>query len=202
MDETVHSPLVPSIGPSEQGSPTGGSLRSRVIALSKTEAFTKIWRYGAVSVISTVITLVCLYLFYRVVRVGSAGLANVLATAIATVPSYSLNRTWAWGKTGKSRLWREIVPFWVIAAIGLVLSTVAVQFASHEAKDLSHAHQVQTILVLFANLFTYGVMWVGKFLLFNGVLFKKDRTPDAVEIGAGSSSGCGAGEGELTAEVG
>lgn len=191
---------MPSIGPTEQGSPTGASLRTRVVAFSKTEVFTKIWRYGAVSVISTVITLVCLYVFYRVVRVGSAGLANVLATGIATVPSYYLNRTWAWGKTGKSRMWREVVPFWVIAALGLVLSTLAVEAASREAHHLSQAHQVQTVLVEGANLLTYGVMWVGKFLLFNGVLFKKDAAPDAVEIEAGASSGPG--ENGLTAEAG
>ena len=187
--------------PSEPRPPTGRSLAERLRAFGRTPLFTKIWRYGAVSVISTVLTLVCLYLFYRVVRVGSAGEANVIATAISTLPSYWLNRAWAWGKTGRSHLWREIVPFWVIAALGLVLSTLAVQFASHEAKDLSHAHQVQTILVLFANLFTYGVMWVGKFLLFNQYLFKKDQEPgepgepQAVRVGASVAVGAdGTGE--------
>ncbi len=184
--------------PSEPRPPTGRSLAERLHAFGRTPLFTKIWRYGAVSVISTVLTLVGLYLFYRVVRVGSAGEANVIATAIATLPSYWLNRAWAWGKTGRSHLWREIVPFWVIAALGLVLSTLAVQFASHEAKDLSHAHQVQTILVLFANLFTYGVMWVGKFLLLNQYLFKKDQEPgepEAVPVGASVAVGAeGTGE--------
>ena len=171
---------------SEPESPDQATIAERVLAYMRTPQFTKVWRYGTVSVVSTVVTLVSLYVFYRVLKVGSAGESNVLATAVATIPSYWLNRTWAWGKSGRSHLWREIMPFWVIAAIGLVLSTLAVQFASHEAKDLSAAHQVETALVLFANLFTYGVLWVGKFVLFNRFLFAKPpgdppgEAPDAM----------------------
>jgi putative flippase GtrA len=175
---------VPPDGPNAQGVQAAVTARARVVAFARSEVFTKIWRYGTVSVVSTVLTLACLYLFYRVVRVGSAGLANVIATAIATVPSYYLNRTWAWGKTGRSHLWREVIPFWVIAALGLVLSTLAVEAASREAHQLSRAREVQTILVESANLLTYAVMWVGKFLLFNGLLFKKEP---ALALEAGTS---------------
>lgn len=179
---------------------------ARSIAYSRTPGFAKLWRYGAVSVISTVITLVGLYIFYRVVKVGSATEANVIASAIATVPSYYLNRTWAWGKTGKSHLWREIVPFWVIAATGLTLSSLAVDLASHEAHVISHAHQVQTALVEAANLCTYGLMWVGKYLLFNGLLFKKP-VPVAQPLGEAphggpGDEGRGPSEESLSAETG
>lgn len=154
----------------------------------RTKEFRKLWRYVATSAIATLVSLVALYLFYRVVKVGSAGEANVIATAIATVPSYYLNRTWAWGKTGRSDLWREVIPFWVIAFVGLVLSTLAVDVASHEAHRLSQAHEVQTILVEAANLATYGILWVGKFLLFNRVLFKA-AAPGVVAGMALSSEG-------------
>lgn len=187
--------------PTQPGSSGEGSLQGRATALLRSPGFTKVWRYGAVSVVSTVVTLVALYVFYRVIRVGSAGEANVFATAIATVPSYYLNRTWAWGKTGKSHLWREMVPFWVIAAVGLVLSTLAVELASREAHHLSHAHQVQTALVEVANLFTYAVMWVGKFLVFNRVLFKKE-TPVSLPVASGSFPASGEDGGGYSAGVG
>jgi putative flippase GtrA len=141
--------------------------------LVRTPGFSKLWRYASVSVITTILSLSLLYVFYRVVDVGSAMVANVIATVITTIPSYYLNRTWAWGKSGKSHLWREVVPFWVIAALSLVVSTVAVGAAAHEAHHLSASHHVQTLLVELANLVTYGVMWIGKFVLFNRILFKK-----------------------------
>ena len=130
--------------------------------------------------ISTVLSLGVLYVFYRVVGL-SATWANVVATTIATVPSYYLNRTWAWGHSGKSHLWREVVPFWAIAFVSLGLSTLAVTFAAREAHHLARAHEVQTGLVLLANFITYGAMWVGKFMLFNKVLFKH-REPAAVSM--------------------
>jgi putative flippase GtrA len=133
--------------------------------------FMKVVKYASVSAITTVLSLGLLYVFYRVVKVGSAAEANVIATAITTIPSYYLNRTWAWGKSGKSHLWREVVPFWVIAVISLVLSTAMVALAAHEAHLITHRKEIQTILVEAANLFTYAVLWVGKFMIFNKLLF-------------------------------
>ncbi len=140
-------------------------------AFVKTPGFTKLWRYGVVSVVSTAITLSALYLFFHVMKIGSAMESNVLATAIATIPSYYLNRTWAWGKRGKSHVWREVLPFWITAIASLVLSTVAVGVADHVARHLSASDNVVTVVVELANFCTYGVLWIAKFVLFNRVLF-------------------------------
>jgi len=177
------------------------SLADRGRELVRTPGFSKLWRYASVSVVTTILSLSLLYVFYRVVDVGSAMVANVIATVITTVPSYYLNRTWAWGKSGRSHLWREVVPFWVIAALSLVLSTIAVGAAAHEAHHLSASHHVQTLLVELANLITYGVMWIGKFILFNRILFKK-HVPIAVPVGSSVLGGLeaaspGSLEGEL-----
>src|SRR5579871_422434 len=150
---------------------TDSRVVQRVLAFRRTTQFARLWRYAVVSVISTVITLGLLYLFFRTFHVGSALFSNVLATMIATLPAYYLNRNWAWGKTGKSHVMREVVPFWVIAVIGLVLSSVAVDFADRAAHHLNAGHKLETLLVEGANFATYAVIWVGKFLLFNKVLF-------------------------------
>jgi len=155
---------------------------TRARAFSRSPQFSKLCRFGTVSVISTTVTLGMLYVFYRVVGL-TPGWANIIATAIATVPSYYLNRTWAWGHSGRSHLWREVVPFWTIAFVSLGISTVAVELAAHEAHHIARSHEVQTALVLLANFFTYGCMWVAKFTLFNRVLFAprdEDPTLEAV----------------------
>ena len=127
--------------------------------------------------ISTVLTLAMLYVFFRVLKIGSAADSNLLATSIATAPAYYLNRTWTWGKTGKSHLMKEVVPFWTIAIIGVLLSTLAVHFAAVEAHHITKSKMGVTALVEFANFFTYGVLWVGKFTVFNRYLF---NTPNVV----------------------
>jgi len=152
-------------------SPGSSSRLERAREFRRTPAFATLWRYAAVSVISTVLTEVLLYLFFRVAKVGSAAESNALAAGISTVPSYYLNRTWAWGKTGRSHVMREVVPFWTIAAVSLVLSTIAVGAADSAAKASLHSHTFETLAVLGANIGTYAVIWVGKFILFNKVLF-------------------------------
>ena len=96
---------------------------------------------------------------------------NVIATAVATVPAYWLNRTWTWGKRGKSHIWREVAPFWIIAFIGLVLSTLAVGVAAHNANRVSSSQEVKDLFVHGANFVTYGLIWVGRYAIFNKFMF-------------------------------
>jgi putative flippase GtrA len=147
------------------------SASSRARAYVKTPEFTKLWRYCTVSGISTVTSLVGLYIFYRVVGL-SPGWANVVASCIATVPSYYLNRSWAWGKNGKSHFMKEVAPFWMIAFISLLISTVVVRFAGRESAGIA-SKDVRALILVAANFVTYGFLWVGKFILFNKVLFKQ-----------------------------
>ena len=117
------------------------------------------------------ISLGALFFFFHELRLASAAVCNVLATLVATLPSYYLNRTWAWGKTGRSHLVREVIPFWVAAFASLVASTVAVGAAAHVARHFTASNDVITAVVECANFCTYGLLWVGKFVLFNKVLF-------------------------------
>jgi putative flippase GtrA len=145
--------------------------------------FRRFLRYSSVSVVSTCISLSGLYLFFRVLHIGTATDANLLATAIASVPAYYLNRTWAWGKSGRSHVFREVVPFWAITILGVVLSTTAVHFAAVEAKSHHLSKDGVTLAVEFANFFTYGVLWFAKFSFFNRFLFKVKTAPtDDVEM--------------------
>ncbi len=69
----------------------------------------RLTRYAAVSAISTSVTLSLLgALVYT--RAMSASWANVVATAIGTVPSFELNRRWVWAKRGRRSVVKEVVP--------------------------------------------------------------------------------------------
>jgi putative flippase GtrA len=127
--------------------------------------------YSAVSVIAVLTSQITLVICHALLGMG-AEWSNIVAVAAGTVPSYELNRSWVWGKTSKSHLWKEVVPFWVLSFIGLVFSTVVVSVATEWWEDT-------TIVVQGANLFAFGVLWVGKFLLLHYVLFRDDADQPA-----------------------
>ena len=99
------------------------------------------------------------------------GMKVKLATCIATVPYYYLNRMWVFKKSGRSHLTKEVLPFWTIAFVSLVLSTLAVKFAGSQVHAISSKNVRGAILVA-ANLATYGILWIAKFVVFNRILFK------------------------------
>jgi putative flippase GtrA len=132
----------------------------------------KMFRYTMVSVISTGVSTVVLLLVYGVFRVWTEVPSAVFGNVVATVPSYYLNRTWAWGKTGRSHVRREILPFWTLAIVGILLSVATESEARHIG--LAHFHNdhlARTVLVLGANFLAFGILWVVKLLVFNR-LFK------------------------------
>ena len=101
----------------------------------------RLTRYSMVSVISTIVSQGTLFITFGLLRVWSAVPSNVFANAVATVPSYYLNRSWAWGKTGKSHLWREVVPFWGLSFAGMALSMWTVWIASKWSLQHHYTHR-------------------------------------------------------------
>ena len=124
-----------------------------------------------VSVITTIISVTTLAA--ATLGLGlEAWVANVLATAVATVPSYHLNRRWTWGKRGESDLWRELAPFWVLSFAGLVLSTVAVALSDSWLHGAHLGEPLRTFVILMAHLSGFGILWVAQFALLERVLFR------------------------------
>ena len=128
-------------------------------------------RYAMVSVVSTVVSFGTLALVFGVFHFWGEIGSTVFANAVATVPSYYLNRGWVWGKNGRSHLMKEIVPFWAMSAIGIVVSIFGAAIARHLGIEHHLAHLQQTVVVLFANVMSFAIFWVLKFLVFNR-LFK------------------------------
>jgi putative flippase GtrA len=137
-------------------------------------------RCMTVSTITTVISFTILGVATSVFGVAPM-LANVMATGIATIPSYSLNRRWTWGKQDRSDLWREIVPFWVLSFLGLALSTLTVGLVDSWASQIRLAPLFHTGALLAGHLSGFGLLWVVQFVLLDRVLF-----PPAPAAAAGS----------------
>ena len=147
------------------------SLVRRVDAFRRTEHFKRLWKYASVSVVSTIVSQTVLFSTYHIWKVGSAMECNVIATAVASLPAYYLNRTWTWGKTGRSRVWREVVPFWTISFTAMVISTAAVGVAAHNADRIASGSLARALIVNGANLLTYACIWSARYFIFNRYLF-------------------------------
>jgi putative flippase GtrA len=137
---------------------------------ARTEQGRRVVRYALVSVVTVVFGQVVLFVLYAVVG-WRAQSANLVAFVLASIPSYWLNRTWTWGKTGRSHLLKEVVPFWVITVVGLALSTWVAGVAETVATGLTDNRSVQALVVSAMVVGSFAVVWVAKFVIFNLVLF-------------------------------
>lgn len=141
---------------------TLADLRAR----AKSPSGKKAIKYTLVSVISVGVTSVVLVTLNGLFRMDAVT-ANILSVTAGGVPSFWLNRRWAWGKTGKSHVFREHVPFWVMNFAGLALSTWWVAIAEEWGLQNLDSHALRTGLNLGATLAAFGVLWIGKFMIFN-----------------------------------
>lgn len=129
-------------------------------------------RYGAVSAVATTVSLIVLGVLVATDST-TPGWANVIATAVGTVPSFELNRRWVWGKTDKRSLFAEIAPFAVLSFTGLVLSTVAVSGAARWSDGAGFSGATRTMAVEFANVAAFGSLWIAQFFILDRVLFRR-----------------------------
>ena len=141
-------------------------LLSRVRQVIAHPSSVKLIKYAGVSLISTIVSQVVLLITFGKFHVPAVG-ANLVANVVATVPSYVLNRRWVWGKGGRSHFWREVAPFWVLSFIGLAFSSLAVWLASEFAHHHHLSHPTTTLLVNAANLLSFAILWVVKFVIYN-----------------------------------
>lgn len=162
-----------------------------IIDWSRSSEGRKAIKYTAVSVISTAFSQAAFILVYGVFSVFGPRGSSIFATCMGTIPSYYLNRNWAWGKSGRSHLMKEVVPFWGLALVGLVFSTWAVDFTHSHVAGI-HNHAEHTAILAAAYLGSFGALWFAKFLIFNRFLFidhdaPKDVAEEPEPLGPGAA---------------
>lgn len=140
-------------------------VRERLRRIDRDAAVEKAWkavRYSAVSVVGVVLTQLLLLVGHGLFGL-SAERANVAAVLLTSIPVFFLNRAWVWQLRGPSSMRREVLPFWAFTVAGLVLSTLAVAGVASLTDS--------TVAVSLANIGAFGVLWVAKFVVLDGVVF-------------------------------
>ncbi len=135
-----------------------GALVSRVRA----EYGEKAAKYLAVTVVNVIVGQGMLVICHSLIGLGFL-LSNLIAVCVSAVPAFILYRRWVWGLGGKTHLSREVLPFWGIALLGLVLSSGAVWVADQ--------YSDRTVVLQLSNLTAFGILWVLKFFFLDKILF-------------------------------
>jgi putative flippase GtrA len=164
-------------------------LIQRAVAWSRTHQGKKLIRFTSVSLVATATSQAGIIVFYGIFHLWGVVQSTLVANLLATIPSYHLNRKWTWGKTGRSHLMKEILPFWTISIIGITFSF----FMSFGAKYVVHKHSypqvsaaaawphwANTLIVMAVNFLAFGIFWVLKLMLFNKI-FHVPNELDEVE---------------------
>jgi putative flippase GtrA len=144
-----------------------GTLEAVILRLWQ-EYGRKLFRYCGVSVFNLCFGQALLLMFYGGFD-WPARLANVAAVCISAGPAYLLSRKWVWGQTGTHSVRDEIAPFWGLALLGLLISTIAVGIADRRWDS--------SLAVSAASIGAFGVVWVFKFFILEKLMWKQ-----AVEI--------------------
>jgi putative flippase GtrA len=144
-----------------------GPVVERIWAFCRSHQGLKLIRYTMVSIISALTSLVILTIVYGVLRLWTEVYSVLFSNVMAGIPSYILNRRWVWKKGGRSHIWKEIVPFWVMSLTGIGFAIVTASMAHNFANAHQLHHVARTVLVVGANVGAFGLLWVVKFLVLN-----------------------------------
>ncbi len=124
----------------------------------------KLLRYGAVSVFNLASHQFFLALGQQILDLEPTK-ANLLAATITAIPAFFLSRNWVWrAQITQGSMRNEAVLFWVIALLGLIISTIVVFVVSRTVESW--------LAIQAASLFGYFLVWIGKFFVLDRLFSK------------------------------
>ncbi len=128
-------------------------------------------KYGAKGVRYLLVTVVNVTVGQSLLALASAGFgwayvqSTLFSVFLSAGPAYLLSRQWVWQKTGQSHFLKEVLPFWSLAFLGLLVSVVFASIAAH--------YSGSTLVLMATNFTAFGMVWVAKFFILE-VLFRKE----------------------------
>ena len=128
----------------------------------------KLLRYCGVSVVNVACGQGLLALCLAVFALGGV-VSQVIAASLSAIPAYLLSRRWVWKQQGPDSLRNEVLPFWIMALIGLLFAVTAIAVAERFTSS--------TVVLMATSLVAYGVVWVAKFFVLDRVLWHEPSGP-------------------------
>ena len=123
---------------------------------------TKLLRYCGVSVFNVLFGQALFVICLEVFDLGGVP-SLITAASISAIPAYLLSRRWVWQQKGPDSMRTEVIPFWTITLIGLLMSVTAVAIVEQFTEN--------TLALMLASLTAYGVVWVAKYIILDRIMW-------------------------------
>ena len=138
----------------------------------------KALRYVGGSVVAAGCSEATLVLLYGLLHVAP-GPASCLAWLAGAVPNYWLNRSWTWRRQGRPDLRREVLPYVAIVVVTLGLATLATAAVDRWSRNGDTGSTARVLLVAGTFLTVYVGMFLLRFVLFDRLFTRLERTSGA-----------------------
>lgn len=150
-----------------------GDARSQLARLVADHG-SKVLRYCGVSVVNVVVGQSILAFCLAVLDL-SAIVSQFWSAMLSAIPAYILSKRWVWKQASSDSFRSEVLPFWVMAAIGLGFALIVVGLADRATDS--------TPVLMLSSLGAYGIVWVAKYLVLDQLMWKvthPDVEPETV----------------------
>jgi putative flippase GtrA len=154
----------------EQGA---GSLRR----LHRSHFAIKLTRYAIGSVVALA-TSVVVFALLLTIGVGTTP-DSILAFVAGAVPNWVLNRRWAWQRTGKMDVRREVIGYTAISLVALAASSAATGWVDTLVRHhYAHQHLLRVTLVTLTYIVVQALLFVAKFIAYDLWVFAEKLRRD------------------------
>jgi putative flippase GtrA len=127
-------------------------------------------RYALGSVVA-LITSVVVFALLLSIGVGTT-VDSVCAFVAGAVPNWVLNRRWAWRRSGRLNVGREVVGYAMISVLALLAASAATGWAHHAVRSVS-GHGLRVALVTAAYVAVQALLFGLKFLAYDRWVFSE-----------------------------
>jgi putative flippase GtrA len=128
----------------------------------------KITRYTLGSVVA-LLTSIVVFDLLLLAGVGTT-VDSIVAFMAGAIPNWILNRRWAWERTGKVEVSREVVGYVVVSVIAMAASSLATGF-THNWVNNHVGHGFRLILVTGAYVLVQAILFIAKFVVYDRWVF-------------------------------
>ncbi len=139
---------------------------SALLAHARSDEGRKQLRYVGVSVVFVPLGQVFVQIFGTMMTFTAA---TLLTSAILTLPNFFANKNYVWKVDSKDNLRTQVLVFWVAAMLGVTFATVLTYFAEQLSIE---PKLLERLVILVAQLFGFGTVWVIRYLILDRWLFK------------------------------
>ena len=123
---------------------------------------TKLLRYCGVSVVNVICGQAVLGFCLAILDLRAVP-SQVIAAMVSAIPAYILSRRWVWKQSGRDSFRTEVLPFWIIALVGLVFAVTSIAIVEQFTEN--------TLVLMFTSLAAYGVVWVAKYIILDRIMW-------------------------------